>query len=145
MVTRRDVMTGGAVGALSAAALGPPAQRDGQNNEQTAGVLRDIQKSLDDIHGTLSTGFESNRVAFGHTGRLRDSFTQFMRANFKFPDYVEIGMNVFYDVYDWHIKHNRQLEVSRVLENRMAVRFMFTLLVVRPEQDGNFIGVPYDR
>jgi hypothetical protein len=77
--------------------------------------------------------------------KVREYFTQYMRANGKFPDYMEVGINVFYEIYDWHIKNNRQMEVSRVLENRMAIRFMFTLMILRQEQDPNYVGVPYDR
>lgn len=143
MVTRRDLVTGGALGALSAAA-GAPVQAE-QRDSETARAVSAVSRSLDEINSTLGTGFESNQVAFGFTAKLRDTFTTFMRAHFKFPDYQEIGMNVFYDVYDWHIKNNRQMEISRVLENRMAIRFMFTLLILRPEQDANFIGVPFDR
>ena len=144
MVTRRDVVTGGALSALTAAAFAEPAPAE-QDDGQTASAVRGLRGSLDSINSTLNTAFETNAVAFGYVPKIREMFTTFMRANFKFPDYMEIGMDVFYDLYDWHIKHNRQMEVSRVLDNRMAIRFMFTLMVLRPEQDPKYLGIPYDR
>ena len=53
-------------------------------------------------------------------------------------------MSVFYDIYDWHVKHRLVPEVVRVLDNRMAIKFMFTYLIVRSDQD-TYIGVPYDK
>jgi hypothetical protein len=144
MVTRRDLMTGGAFGALAVARPAGAEQRRDED-EQTASSLKRLSDSVESIDRTLDSAFQSNRVTFGFTVKIREYFTQYMRANNKFPDYMEVGINVFYDVYDWHIKNNRQMEVSRVLENRMAIRYMFTLLVLRQEQDPNYVGVPYDR
>lgn len=144
MVTRRDVVTGGALSALSVAAFAEPASAE-QDDGQTARAVTGLRSSLDGINSTLNTAFETNAVAFGFVPKIREMFTTFVRSNFKFPDYMEIGMEVFYDLYDWHIKHNRQMEVSRVGENRMAIRFMFTLMILRPEQDVKYLGLPYDR
>ena len=36
------------------------------------------------------------------------------------------------------------LEVSRV-DNRTAIRFMFTWMILRPEQAELFVGIPFDR
>jgi hypothetical protein len=144
MVTRRDLMTGSALGALAAAPPASAAQRRDED-EQTAAGLKRLGDTMESIDRSLETAFQSNRVTFGFLVKVREYFTQYMRANGKFPDYMEVGINVFYEIYDWHIKNNRQMEVSRVLENRMAIRFMFTLMILRQEQDPNYVGVPYDR
>jgi hypothetical protein len=68
-----------------------------------------------------------------------------MRATTKFPDYCDIGLKVFYDIYDWHIRNRQQIVISRQPDNRYAIQFMFTTLILRNEQDPNFIGIPYDR
>jgi hypothetical protein len=48
------------------------------------------------------------------------------------------------ELYDWHVRYQQPIEMSRV-DNRLALRFMFTWMVLRPEQGDNFIGIPYDR
>jgi hypothetical protein len=51
---------------------------------------------------------------------------------------------VFTDLYDWHVRYQQPIEITRV-DNRTAIRFMFTLMVLRPEQADNFVGIPFDR
>jgi hypothetical protein len=84
-------------------------------------------------------------VAAGPIALVRDRFTTHMRSAGKFPDFMEIGLNVFYAVYDWHVRYNQQIQVTRIAEQRFAIQFMFTQLIVRWEQDPNFLGVPFDR
>ena len=49
------------------------------------------------------------------------------------PDYCEIGPGVFTDVYDWHVRYQQAIEVSRV-DNRTAIRFMFTWIILSPSR-----------
>ena len=58
--------------------------------------------------------------------------------------YRELDPAVFTDVYDWHVRYQQPIEVSRV-DNRTAIRFMFTWLILRPEQADGYVGIPYDR
>ena len=52
---------------------------------------------------------------------------------------------VFNQVYDWHLKYQQQLLINRGPDSRYWIRYMFTTLVLRGEQDATYIGVPYDR
>lgn len=61
-----------------------------------------------------------------------------------FPEYIDVGTDVFYEAYDWHVRHQQPLQLSRQAGSRVAIVFMFTQLVLRPEQERTFIGVPYD-
>ena len=82
---------------------------------------------------------------FGIVAKLRSDMETFLRANAKFPDFIEVGIAVFIEVYDWHVKNRQQLTVSRLGDGRYAMLFMFTTLILRPEQDRNYVGIPYDR
>jgi hypothetical protein len=42
------------------------------------------------------------------------------------------------------VRHQQPLQISRQAGSRVAIVFMFTQLVLRPEQERTFIGVPYD-
>ena len=54
-------------------------------------------------------------------------------------------MDVFYDLYDWHIKQNLQVPVTRLADGRMVITFMYTQLIVRVDHLPAHIGVPFDR
>jgi hypothetical protein len=142
MFTRREVVSHTAIGALAASAV--PATAAPAPQDDAARIVSAIKSLEDSVETPLRTAFQSNSLAQGYVSTLRTAFTTFLRTNNKWPDYCEVGMAVFYDVYDWHIKHGLAPEVVRVLDNRMAIKFMFTYLIVRTDQEAH-IGVPYDK
>ena len=153
MVTRRELVTSGAMGVLSASAAmeavggegGRVAAASAQSAEAiSAEALRGILRELQEVREALDLTLRQNSLAIGAVAPIRRAFELFLRSSMKYPDYCEIGHSVFTELYDWHVKHRQPIEVQRV-EGRMAIRFMFTWMLLRPEQDPNFVGIPYDR
>jgi hypothetical protein len=148
MLSRRDLISAGVVGGLApvapaGAVAEPVAAEEQQPTERES--LRDIASHLDEIHDVLHAAYQTSSLSHGIVSKLRGDMEQFLRANTKFPDFIEVGIAVFMEVYDWHIKHQQQLAVTRVGDGRYTMRFMFTTLILRPEQDRNYVGVAYDR
>jgi hypothetical protein len=141
MLTRRDLVLGGAVGAFSSSAVQPVFAQDDSAGREAMQILNGIKPSIERLAALAS----SNSLALGYVPALRDAFTKYLKANGKFPDYCEVGIDVFYDIYDWHIKNHLAPEIGRVLENRLSIKLMFTQLVVRYELNGNHVGIPFDR
>lgn len=127
-------------GALGLGALGRHAE---PQDAETA--LRELRPSLQGIDTSLRAAFQSNSLAFGAVAALRAAFTTHYRANARFPSFIDVGFGVFYDVYDWHIKHNQPVLVNRGADGRLSIDFMFTRLYVRVEYSEMQIGIPYDR
>jgi len=143
MFTRRQIVTHGTIGAFAAAAIPAPAEAvPAQDNSDVVAELKRFEQI---VQRPLSDAFESNTLAFGQVPKLRDLFTSFLKANQKFPDFCDVGMNVFYDIYDWHVKYQQPLQVGRNPDNRLTIHFMFTTLIVKSEMDPNYIGAPFDR
>jgi hypothetical protein len=136
MLSRREMITAGLAGGLAAAPGGASALPV-EEQEQ-----REVAAQLQAIDRTLNNAFlpSSSIVA-----KLRSDMEQFLRANGKFPDFIEIGVGVFYDVYDWHIKNRQELLVTVRNDGRYAMQFMFTSLILRSEQDRLYVGVPFNR
>jgi hypothetical protein len=144
MISRREVVTAGMLGTLA----GGAAAEAGQSDQEAAVLqkgLSEIISQLSRMNGTLDFGQRGPTLSTGSIGELRERFTTHMKAAGKFPDFLEIGVDVFYDVYDWHVRHNQQIQITRIAEQRFAIQFMFTQLIVRWEQDRRYIGVPFDR
>ena len=144
MLSRRELITAGVAGSLtavpSAAGAAPvveeqPADRDGQ---------REIARQIQGLDNILEHAYRSSSLGHGFVPKIREQMLQFLRANAKFPDFFEIGPAVFMDLYDWHVKNRQQLVVTRQGE-RYTMQFMFSLMILRPEQDPNYIGIPYDK
>ncbi len=144
MFTRREIVTHGTVGAFAAAAL--PAHADAAPAQDNgADVIRELKVFEQIVQKPLTDGLASNTLAFGYVPRLRELYTNFWKANQKFPDFCDVGTSVFYDIYDWHIKHREPLQIGRNAENRLTIRFMFTTLIVRLDADAAYFGMPFDQ
>ena len=146
MLSRRDLISAGVVGGLAAStdtSAGPPAgERQPQAELQ---VLRDIHKTLEDTESVLRGAFQSNTLAFGAVGKIRSVMEVYFRANTKFPDFIDIGVSVFMELYDWHVKNRQQLMITRAPDGRYWLQFMFTSMVLRQEVAPEYIGIPYDK
>jgi hypothetical protein len=143
MLTRRELITGGVAGSVMP--IGHPEAADGVQSRDEADMLRDIARQIGSVESTLSRGLLSNTVAFGLVGRVRAQLETFFRTTQKFPDFLDVGYDVFMDLYDWHVKNRQQLVVTRGPDGRYWMQFMFTTLIMRGEHDPNYIGLPYDK
>lgn len=153
MITRRELVTGTALGAIATAAStvessaspgapsGPPQEQDSANLRRIADKTVEIDQTLDSLSGAV----RSNSLAFGFVPKLREAYTLYWRTHGKFPEFCEVGSSVFYDIYDWHIKNRQPIPVSRLADGRMSITFMYTQLLVRIDQAPEYVGIPFDR
>ena len=141
MISRREVMTTGMLGSLATAS---PAMAEIQQDVQ---ALKEGFKSIEDALKSLSRstdqGLRGNSMDFGHLSTVKDKISRFARLSGKFPDFCDIGLDVFYDVYDWHVRQQQQINVVRLADQRVAIQFMFTQLILRWENEPNYVGTPY--
>lgn len=145
MLSRRELIAAGMAGGLAAPNTAGAASLEGEEQDADRAGQREIAQQAQNIDTTLKNAFLSSSVAHGIIGRLRTDMETFLRANAKFPDYFEVGVAVFYEIYDWHIKYDQPIVVTRLADGRYMLQFMFSNLVLRPDQDRNFVGVPTDR
>jgi hypothetical protein len=141
MVTRREMVTTGALAALAGHEGGTTAAA--QTPELiVAHALREMAGDLNQIRLQLREGLP--RPDQGVVSEVRRQFTIFLRSNQKFPDFCDIGPGVFTEIYDWHVRFQQPIETSRI-DNRTAIRFMFTWMILRTDQAEAFVGIPFDR
>lgn len=143
MLTRRDLMTGGMFG--GAAATAPWAPRADQ--DVSAQDVRRIATSTSTIATELGRSRqEATPEGFAAAvSRVREQFAQFLRANGKFPEYCDVGVGVFQDLYDWHVRFQQPLTSGRTPDGRYALVFQYTQMILRPESEPTFVGLPYDQ
>src|SRR5687768_2356976 len=157
MLTRRELVTTTALGAIATAASSTdtkasaptpgtsasaaPQDVDNASLRVIAGKTTEIDQTLDGLAGVV----RSNSLAFGFVPKLRDAYTLYWRTHGKFPEFCEVGTAVFYDIYDWHVKNRLPIPVSRFADGRMSITFMYTQLLVRIDQAADYVGLPFDR
>jgi hypothetical protein len=140
MLSRREMLAGGLVGTVGGAPAGAAAQPAG---DQAA--LRRIEDAIEQIGNSLDRAYNGVPMSDGFIAVLRKYFEQFIRGNGKFPDFCDVGVNCFYQVYDWHVRNRQPILAMRQADNRYTLQFMFTTLILRFENEPNFVGIPYDK
>jgi hypothetical protein len=51
--------------------------------------------------------------SFPEITAIRDAQKQILRGNGKFPDFVDVGVDVWFQVHDWHIRWQVPMQQSR--------------------------------
>ncbi len=137
MMTRRELVTGGVLGFASGGARVMPA--GAAEDRDTAAVLKDM---LDEFRKQRTS---CRTVECATIEQIRAQQRIFLKANNRYPDYIDVGVGPWEDVYDWHVRFGQQLNITRTPDGRYAMMFMFTNLVLRPEMLPGYVGLGYDK
>jgi hypothetical protein len=136
MVERRDLVGGGLVAGI-AAMMAPEAEAAAQRGDNTEALSR----AVDDLRQTIQSNYNNPwRVI----AQVREQQRTWMRAHYRYPDFIDIGVDIWEALYDWHVRFQQPLNVARMPDGRYVMSFMFTTFVMRPDQMPNYIGPPYE-
>jgi hypothetical protein len=151
MIDRRQLlsssMAAGLVGLTDVADKGTPAAvvaaGDDGGGGQTPRDMADLARAIDSMSAALATAIgQSHR--FTEISSIRTAQKDFLTAHAKMPDIIEVGVNVWFDVYDWHIKWQQPINMGRDAGNRRTIALFETLVVLQIDSPPNFVGQPYD-
>jgi len=117
--------------ALFAAAPAAAAQRG--NDQELVDAVEELTQA---VTAAVATSPE--------LARIREQQRVFLKANQKYPDFMEVGLDVWESVYDWHVRHNLPIDARRSGDGRYMMSVMFTTLILRWEQAANYIGYGFD-
>ena len=140
MVHRRSVITGtmlgGALSALTMPAEAAGSQAAGQSSDR---LIEEVAKAVRTVRDEIERQYK-----FWEIAAVRDQARTFLRANGKFPDFIEVGSDVWQQVYDWHVRFQQPIALGRTAEGRYTILLLATNVVMRPDLAANYIGAPYD-
>ena len=120
-----------------------PFAPDGQGRSSSQDYSRDdatIARAINE----LTTTVQHAAVTSPELARVREQQRVFLKANQKFPDFIEVGIAVWETIFDWHVRHQQPLSVSRSGEGRYIMAVAFTTLILRPELGENYVGAGMD-
>jgi hypothetical protein len=141
MVDRRTLVGGSLVTGLTALVApgsGEAAAAAPEDDQQTA-------LAVERLRATVERQFDAASVEpWRGVALIRQQQRTWLRSTGKFPDYIEIGIDVWDSVYDWHVRHQAPVTIGRQNDGRYSMVFMFTTLLLRPDQPADFIGLPFD-
>ncbi|MCL4811061.1 MAG: hypothetical protein KJ061_01185 [Vicinamibacteraceae bacterium] len=137
---RRSLVAGSAAGLAALVAgtsSGGPASAD-EVPPAAIDALRGISRSLSAMVNNCT------EAGCPLVEQVRTAIKTHYKANGRFPDFVEVGYDVFLAVYDWHLRARVEPKVVRRPEGRMTIVFMFTTVVLRNDVADNYVSVAYD-
>jgi hypothetical protein len=142
MVERRDLMSGGLMASFAAlmtpAEAEAAAQQSGDEGVRVARAVTELQEGLERELQALRNG------PWGTVTRIREQQRSWLRATQRYPEFIEVGLDAWDGLHDWHVRYQQPINVARMADGRYAMVFMFTTIVLRPEQALDYVGLPYD-
>src|SRR5262245_35452639 len=128
MFSRRNVITGSI---LSSVMTAPPASA-----AQRPATIQEIREALADLRRV---------TPLPELVLIRERQRIHLKVNGKLPDYVDVGVQVWEHLYDWHIENRRPLTVARRTDGRVEMLVQMTAAVLHHDIGDAQIGIPYDR
>jgi hypothetical protein len=139
MIERRHIVGGGLAAGLAALAPGAAAEAGAPADDaDVAGAVRELRRSVEQRFDVLDT-----RAWIG-VRRVREQQRAWLKSVQKYPDFIEVGLDVWDSLHDWHVRFQQPLNVTRVADGRYVMTFSFTTVILRPEMGGDYIGPPFD-
>jgi hypothetical protein len=129
MLSRRDLLSSAVVGRAAAPEAGQSSDR---SNQEIVQALKDLRSAI------------TAPQSFPEIARVRTKQIEFLRGQGKFPDFIEVGIDTWFGVYDWHVRHLQPIALGRDPSGRYTIALLTTTLILRVDAEQNFIGVPFD-
>jgi hypothetical protein len=143
MIDRRQLLTmSGVLGALVPVGeprAGGDSAAFGAGQSLSPQASQDIVNALKDIKSAIAAG-----PSFVEIMAVRTKQMEFVKAQGKFPDFIDVGIDIWYAVHDWHIRLQQQLVFGRDPVGRYTLMLGFTALVLRADSAASYISTPYD-
>jgi hypothetical protein len=129
------MLIGGAPGGREHETAGPAPAATGEDN---SAELRSIADQLVQLRA-VSQRLETD------VAPVREQIHVFLKSTGKYPDYMDVGLGIWNTVYDWHVRWQQTLTIGRLADGLYTMAFMMTTLVLRPNNQTNYIGPGYDK
>ena len=136
---RRAIVGGSLLAGLSTM-MSPPSAAAAQSDTDVG-----VSNSIDQLRRAVERQFASVYTdKWQGVARIRQQQHTWMRSTQKYPDFIEVGLDVWDNLYDWHVVHQQPLNLTRTSDGRYTLVFMYTTLILRPDQAPEFVGFAFD-
>ena len=145
MITRRSVLTGATMGGLLGS-LAPHNDVEAAEPQNVATMSPESVAAIQTVARAVTTLKDEVRrqTTFFELDAVRVPIQLFLRNTGKFPDFIEVGIDIWQQIYDWHVRMQQPFTIARSTEGRYTIVLMATLCIMRTELPPSYIGAPYD-
>ena len=97
--------------------------------------LHEIRDAIRDLRGLTGSSY---------LAQIQERQHLHFKLNQKFPNYIDIGLQVWERLTLWHFENQIPLKATRTPDGRMEMELLFTTLVLKADVPDSFVGNPYD-
>jgi len=147
MIDRRQLLSTTMAAGLAGLAESPVTPTDSAGDAgaaQSSRDMADLARAIDSMSARLATVITEWR-RFPEISRIREAQKDYLITHAKLPEIIGVGVNVWFDVYDWHIKWQQPLAMARDANNRRTITLFETAVVLQIDQPPNYVGMPFDK
>ena len=143
---RRAIVGGSLLAGLSTLIATADVEAASSANAAAAATdLEGVSDSIDQLRRTVERQFANVYTdKWQGVARIRQQQHTWMRSTQKYPDFIEVGVDVWDNIYDWHVVHQQPITMTRTSDGRYTLVFMYTTLLLRPDQAPDFVGYAFD-
>lgn len=139
MLTRRTLLTGGAVAGAAAGATGGAA--GAAQSSRSADTDERMARALEEIRDLLRGDSGGNCPELTTIRALQ---REFLKGHGKFPDFIEVGIDVWDSLTNWHVRTRQPVQVTRMGDGRYAMAVLLTNIVLRHDAANAYVGQGFD-
>lgn len=139
MLTRRTLLTGGAV--TGAAAVGTGGSVEAAQSSPSSDTDERVVRALEEIRDLIRGESGGNCPELTTIRALQK---EFLRAHGKFPDFIEVGIDVWDSLTNWHVRTRQSAQVTRMGDGRYAMAVFQTNIVLRHDVANAYVGQGFD-
>ena len=108
-----------------------PAEQDAERTAKELRELREfLQKHFDDPWAKLE--------------HIRTHQRIHLRAKEKYPDVIEVGIDVWDALHDWHVRFRHPIQMTRNAEGRYEILFIDSRIILRLDFRPTEVALGYD-
>ena len=136
MISRRDLLASsvgaGALVVPRGAGATATQSDDAQYFSAMISELREIRRAVS-IDGTEAIA------------TIRAAQRTYLKNSSRFPEFVDVGFDVFQSVMDWMIAVRQPVAINRLTDGRYTIVLFASTIVLRPDFPDGYVGQGYDK
>jgi hypothetical protein len=145
MVARRKMIAGGLVAGLVGAVMPPTA-------DAGAGAAADATTAADENTALLQQIYNElqlhrptcGTVSCVSLDNIRRQQHTYLRAHGRYPDFIDVGLGAWEDLYSWHIKYQVPVKIGLRADGFYSMPFHLTTIVLKANMQNDYVGAAYD-
>jgi hypothetical protein len=143
MVARRKMIAGGLVAGLVGAVI--PSSGDVSAAADASTAADENTPILQKIYEEMLLHRPTCGIAVcGSLDNIRRQQHTYLRAHGRYPEFIDVGLGPWEDLYDWHIKYQVPVKIGLRPDGYYGMPFSLTTIVLKPNMQQDYVGSAYD-